>query len=54
MKVYSVEGSYEEEWPVNWEHLGTIVIIKDKLPEFIRIDCGEGASSLVVYEKKGG
>ena len=45
MKPMSVEASYEPDWPVNWDHIGTVLVDDDKMPEFIKIDG-------VIYEKQ--
>ncbi|OPY72523.1 MAG: hypothetical protein A4E63_01203 [Syntrophorhabdus sp. PtaU1.Bin050] len=38
IKPMRVEAPYEEGWPVNWEHIGTVLLKPGSMPEFIRID----------------
>jgi hypothetical protein len=49
-KPVAVQASYEE-WPVNWQHIGTVMLNEDEpmpaLPEFIEINS-------VKYKKTGG
>ena len=47
LKPMPVEASYEDIFPVNWEHIGTVLIDDDQdMPEFIRING-------IKYKKEG-
>jgi len=53
LKPTPIEASWEDGWPVNWEHLGTVFLneidsdeYEVKLPSFLLIDG-------VKYERRG-